>query len=383
MQILYNERYRGWIIQSLAIVTVLLVIGAVANNVSNNLAANGIATGFGFLSETAGYEVTMSLIEYSASDTHWDAYLVGLLNTLVVSILGIITATLMGLFVALGRLSSNWLLSRLCYAYLEYFRNVPIIIHLIIAYGILLSLPPLKRAWNFFDMIVLSNRGLTIPAPQFGADFYYVLGALLLGFVASEYTGRYSKRKFDETGRLMPYLILKRMGLLILPAMVVYCSVDAPMTWSVPVLKGFNLQGGINFSPEFGALWLATTIYFGAHISEVIRSGILAVPKGQLDASLALGLRPMRAMFLIILPQAMRIIVPPMANYYVNIIKNSTLGVAIGYADLMSTTGGTSLNITGQAIECLIMVMATFSVFNLITAIFMNWYNAKVTLVER
>jgi general L-amino acid transport system permease protein len=178
-------------------------------------------------------------------------------------------------------------------------------------------------------------------------------------------------------------MLLKHISLLFIPAMIVYWIADTPITWSIPVLKGFNLQGGINFSPEFGALWLATTIYFGAHISEVIRSGILAVPKGQLEASLALGVRPMRTMFLVIMPQAMRIIVPPMANYYINIIKTSTLGVAIGYPDLMSTTGGTSLNITGQAVECLIMVMATFSLFNLITGLFMNWYNAKVTLVER
>lgn len=383
MKILYNERYRGWIIQGLTVFFVLLFIGMIVNNVSNNLATNGIATGFGFLGQTAGYEITMSLIEYSASDTHWDAYVVGLLNTLVISVLGIITATLMGLFVALGRLSSNWLLSRLCYAYLEYFRNVPIIIHLIIFYGVVLSLPPLKKAWSFFDAIVLSNRGLTLPVPQFGPDFRYVVIALFIGAAAAWYIGRHSKRVFDETGQRSSYLLLKRLGLLIIPSMIIYWSVGSPVTWSVPELKGFNLQGGINVSPEFAALWMATTIYFGAHISEVIRSGILAVPKGQFDASLALGIRPMRTMFLIILPQAMRIIVPPMANYYVNIIKNSTLGVAIGYADLMSTTGGTSLNITGQAVECLIMVMATFSLFNLITAMFMNWYNSKVTLVER
>jgi general L-amino acid transport system permease protein len=383
MHILYNERYRAWIIQGLTVFIVLLFIGMVANNVSNNLDKNGIATGFGFLSQTAGYEISMSLIEYSAADTHWDAYVVGLLNTLLVAILGIITATLLGFFVALGRLSSNWLLSRLCYAYLEYFRNVPIIIHLIITYGVVLSLPPIKQAWHFFDAIVLSNRGLTVPSPQFGPGFTYVAITLLLGAASAWFLGRYSRRVFDETEKLPCYMLLKHISLLFIPAMIVYWIADTPITWSIPVLKGFNLQGGINFSPEFGALWLATTIYFGAHISEVIRSGILAVPKGQLEASLALGVRPMRTMFLVIMPQAMRIIVPPMANYYINIIKTSTLGVAIGYPDLMSTTGGTSLNITGQAVECLIMVMATFSLFNLITGLFMNWYNAKVTLVER
>ncbi len=382
MSALYNERFRAYFIQAFALVAVIALFVALGHNAAVKLEQNGIASGFGFLNDTAGYQISMALIDYSASDTHWDAYLVGLLNTLLIAVLTIISATSVGLLVALGRLSSNWVLSRLCYCFLEYFRNVPILVHLFIIYGIVLILPPVRKSWTLFDSFYLSNRGFVMPKPGMETGFSFVILTFVAGIALAYLLARRSKETFNREGKRTPFLSVKILGLALLPATIVFFALGAPLSWSIPVLKGFNLRGGLTLSPEFCALWLAGTIYYGAHISEVIRSGILAVSKGQREASIALGVSPIRTMMQVILPQAMRIIVPPMANYYVNITKNSALGIAIGYPDLMATTGGTSLNLTGQAIECLVMVMATYCFFNLLTALLMNYYNKKVSLVR-
>ena len=377
-----DQRIRGIIAQSLVIVLLGLLIYFVVSNTIHNLAARNIATGFWFLSQPAGFEIQMSLIPYSAESTHGRVFVVGLLNTLFISILGCVLATLLGFFLGVMRLSGNWLLGRIIYWYVEFTRNVPLLLQIIFWYTIFLKLPHVRESMDLGGSLYLNNRGLFSPAPVLGQAFDFVLIALAIAIAAAWMIGRWARKRQDATGQTFPVGWVSLALLVVLPLAVFYAA-GAPLEWQFPERTRFSLRGGMQIAPEFMAMLLALTLYTAAFISEIVRAGILSVNKGQREAAAALGLRQSWIMKLIIVPQAMRVIIPPLASQYMNLTKNSSLGFAIGYGELMAVFGGISLNQTGQAIECMAIVMVTYLIISLSISLFMNWYNARVRLIER
>jgi general L-amino acid transport system permease protein len=381
-RIWYDPFYRGIVYQVLVVGIIALGLAYFISNVVTNLERQRIASGFGFLDREAGFAIGESLIPYSASDTYGRAFLVGLLNTFRVGILGILLATILGVVIGVARLSSNWLVAKLAAVYVEVMRNLPLLLQLFIWYGVLtLSLPGPRQALTPVEGVFVSNRGLRFAVPAEDPVYFWMLVAFLAAIVASFGVSRYAKRRQHLTGQQTPVGRIVLSLLLGLP-FVVWLLGGAPTAMDVPELRGFNFVGGVNLSPEFAALLLGLSTYTAAFIAEIVRAGILAVPHGQKEAAAALGLSPGRTLRLVVLPQALRIIVPPTTSQYLNLFKNSSLAVAIGYPDLVSI-GNTTLNQTGQAIEAISIFMAVYLFISLTISLFMNWYNRVIALKER
>ena len=378
-----DQKFRSLFYQTLVVGLFALGIYYITATTAINLEKRNIATGWSFLNNPAGFDISFSpFLDFKSTDTHLKVYYVGVLNTLLVSFTGCIAATILGFFVGIIRLSSNWLLSRTAYVYVEFCRNVPLILQIILWYSILLQMPRIKQAIEIFHGFFITNRGLYSPRPVYEAGFSNVFFFLIVGIVASIWISKWSKKRQEKTGERFPVL-LTSLGLIILLPLIVFFISGSPMTFEYPVLKGFNFKGGMVIRPEFIAMFLALSIYTGAFISETVRSGILSVTKGQREASAAIGLKPTWIMRLIIIPQALRVIVPPLTSQYLNLTKNSSLGIAVGYADLVHGFGGISLNQTGQAIECMVIVMSTYLAISLIISFFMNIYNKSIQFKEK
>lgn len=367
------------------VVFVAAVVGAGAfliHNMLGNIGRQNIATGFGFLHKEAAFGIGESLIAYTPADTYFRAFLVGLTNTLYVAALGIVFATILGTVMGLARLSSNWLVAKLAQIYVETFRNIPLLLQLFFWWGLLNKAAPQPRqAWQILPDVFVSNRGIVYPVPQASPADPWVGLAFVIGIVLTFGLRRWAKRRQAATGQQFPTGWMG-LGLIVgLPA-VVYVLAGAPLTLDVPRLKGFNFSGGSAMSPEFAALLLGLVIYTGTFIAEIVRAGILAVSWGQSEAAMALGLRPSHRMRLVVLPQALRVIVPPMTSQYLSLTKNSSLAVAIGFPDLVSIAN-TTMNQTGQAVEGIIIIMAVYLSISLAISLAMNLYNRSVALVER
>jgi general L-amino acid transport system permease protein len=363
---------------------VAAVVAFAAWNAADNLARAKIASGFGFWDTTAGFDINQTLIAYSAqSSTYGRAFWVGLLNTLLVSGLGIVLATLLGFLIGIGRLSRNWLMARMCGFYVETIRNVPLLLQLLFWYNaVLKALPELRDSHALPGGIFLSNRGLYVPRPIFAESFAFVLAAVILAIVAAIAFAVFAKRRREQSGQRWPVGAVS-VTVLLGPPLLVFVVSGFPVTLEYPEMGRFNISGGIEILPEFLALLFGLTIYTAAFIAEVVRAGITAVSKGQTEAAYALGLRPAATLRLVVIPQAMRVIIPPLTNQYLNLTKNSSLAVAIGYPDLVQIFTGTVLNQTGQAVEIVALTMAVYLTISLITSVAMNWYNARMALPER
>jgi general L-amino acid transport system permease protein len=354
-----------------------------ALNVKANLDALKIASGFGFLDNTAGFAVNQSLIPYNESDTYGRVFLVGLLNTLLVAGIGIVLATILGFFIGIARLSRNWLLARLAEAYVELIRNLPLLFQLLFWYlAVLGTLPGPRQSISLFGEIFLNNRGIIVPAPIAGKGAGAVVAVFAVSVIAIVALKLWARRRQMRTGRQVPLLWIS-LALLVVPSLVALIATGFPIGFERPELRGFNFVGGIRLLPEFVALLVALTTYTAAFIAEVVRAGLLAVPRGQSEAASALGLRRGLTLRLIVVPQALRVIVPPLTNQYLNLTKNSSLAVAVGYPDLFAVFAGTTLHQTGQAIEIIAITMAVYLAISLITSGLMNWYNAHIRIAER
>jgi general L-amino acid transport system permease protein len=382
-RLLYDPRVRGLIAQALLLVAIVAVGVWIVGNAIDNLARQNIASGFDFLGRTAGFDISQSLIAYANTSTYGRAFWVGLLNTLLVSGLGIVLATLIGVLVGLGRLSSNWLVARIATLYVEIVRNVPLLLQLFVWYfAVLKALPAPRQSLALPLGAFLNVRGLYLPDPIGLPGIGFVAAAGLLALLLALALLVWAGRRRRSTGRRFP-AVLTALGLILGVPLAVFALTGAPLTFAMPRLKGFNVEGGLVVQPEFLALLLGLSVYTAAFIAEIVRSGIAGVPKGQKEAAAALGLSAAQAMRLVVMPQALRIIIPPLTNQYLNLTKNSSLAVAIGYPDLVSVFAGTVLNQTNQALEVILITMAVYLTLSLATSLVMNWFNAQFALVER
>ncbi|MEK9886278.1 MAG: ABC transporter permease subunit, partial [Pelagibacteraceae bacterium] len=376
-KIIFDEKSRSLLIQTLTIGIFALVIYELVQQTAYNLDKRGISSGFDFLNMAAGYDISIRLIPFTSEDTHLRAYFVGLLNTLLIAVCGCFLATIMGFLVGIIRLSSNWLFKNIAYVYVEFTRNVPVLLQIILYYSILLHLPQIKQAIVLFDNFYLTNRGFYMPSPILKEGFGIVLGSFGLAIVATYFIKKFFQRKQEKTGKQYPVFLINS-AIVIFTPIIFYYIAGMPIELDSPVLKGFNFKGGMVVRPEFLGMLFGLSIYTAAFISETVRSGIISVSKGQREASQALGLKNNLIMRLIIIPQALRVIIPPLTSQYLNLTKNSSLGIAIGYADLVHGFGGISLNQTGRAIEIMMIVMLTYLTISLIISFFMNMYNKAV-----
>ncbi|PKU26491.1 amino acid ABC transporter permease [Telmatospirillum siberiense] len=374
-----NERFRGVLYQFLLMAMVAGIGWFLVANTLTNLNARHIATGFGFLDREAGFGISEHLVPYLPSDSYFRAFEVGLLNTLEVAVIGIVLTTLLGLVMGIARLSHNWLVARLASAYVEAMRNVPVLLLLLFCYSLItVSLPLSRNAFNLFDCIFLSNRGLRVPAMIWDDSAVMVVSTLALAVAASFLVGVWARRRQEKTGRYFPVL-WSSLGLIAGLPLIAFLATGAHLSFDVPHMAGFNFAGGSTVSPEFAALLLGLVVYTGAFIAEIVRSGILAVSYGQTEAALALGLSRMQVLRLVVLPQSLRVIIPPLTSQYLNLVKNSPLAVAIGFPDLVSVAN-TAINQTGQAVEGVSIIMGVYLAISLILSFLMNWYNKRVAL---
>ncbi len=378
----YDPGKRSILYQLGTIIMVGLLGYYLISNTTANLEKQSIASGFGFLKKEASFEIGESLISYSAADTYARALIVGTLNTLKVSFIGIILTIILGTFIGIARLSTNWLVAKLTAIYIEVFRNIPILLQLFFWYALFYEiLPSPRQALNPSVGVFLSNRGLVFAVPQPHPAYWYMLLAFLIACVAVYLLKRWAQKRQEKTGQIFPVFRVS-LGLMIGLPLLVWWLGGAPTAMDIPELKGFNFKGGMNVSPEFTALLLGLMLYTAAFVAEVVRAGIQAVSHGQTEAAMSLGLKPGQILSLVILPQAMRVIIPPLTSQMLSLAKNSSLAVAIGYPDFVSVAG-TAINQTGQAIEGVAMIMFVYLCFSLTTSAFMNWYNKKMALVER
>ena len=379
-----NKKYRSVFIQIITMVVLFAVLGLIGKNVATNLEIAGKDFSFGFLNYPAGYDITFQpFIPYTPTDTHFDAAIIGILNTLLVAVSGVILASILGFTMGILRLSNNWLISRLVYVFLEFTRNVPILLHILFVHSIFLYVFPVpKRAISISDTFFFSNRGIQIPSPVFEDGFGYVWTVLLIAIAIVAVFVYRAKKIQDETGKIYPVLTISLAILFCLPLLTFFVS-GAPLSWEIPALKGFNFKGGTSIKPEYLALTFALSYYTSCFIAEIVRGGILAISHGQSEAADALGLSPNRTLQLVVIPQALRVIIPPLASQYLNLTKNSSLAIAIGYMDVVATIGGISLMQTGKEMETMIIVLLTYLFFSLIISGFMNWFNSRMSLVER
>ncbi|MBB3658578.1 general L-amino acid transport system permease protein [Rhizobium sp. BK650] len=379
---LYDPTIRGIFFQALTIILLVALIWSIAHNTAVNLARANIASGFGFLNGRAGFEVGQSLIPYSSDSTYGRALLVGLLNTILIAVTGIITATIIGFIIGIGRLSRNWLIAKLCTVYVEVFRNIPPLLVIFFWYsGVLAILPNARDSLHLPLGSYLNNRGLAFPKPIFGDGFWLVGVAFVIAIIATIVTARWAHRRQAATGQPF-HTIWVSIGLIVGLPLLAFLIAGAPLSFDFPIAGKFNLTGGSVVGPEFMSLFLALSFYTAAFIAEIVRSGIRGVPKGQTEAAAALGLHPSAITRLVVIPQAFRIIIPPLSSQYLNLTKNSSLAIAIGFADLVAV-GSTTLNQTGQSVEVILIWMVIYLSISIVTSLLMNWFNAKMALVER
>lgn len=377
-----DPRFRA-VVWQIVIVGIVVGIGwYLIHNTTTNLEDRHIATGFAFLGRTAGIPIGESMIPYNpAVSTYGTALLIGILNTLKVAVVGVVLATILGTLIGIGRLSKNWLMAKLTAFYVETLRDIPLLLQLLFWYTILQGLPAPRQALHIGRAFFLTNRGMRLPSLDWQPAHTWALAAFVLGIVGTIATGRRARWRQEATGvrpAIWPFAVVLLVGF----PLVVWGASGAPFHLELPVLRGFNFRGGTTLSPEYFALLLGLVIYTASYIAEIVRSGIQAVPQGQWEAAGALGLRQAWIMRLIVLPQALRVIIPPMTSQYLNLTKNSSLAVAIGYQDVVSIAN-TTLNQTGQAIEGIAYIMAVYLTISLSISLFMNWYNAHIALVER
>ena len=379
----HSLRFGLLAVQAALVVGLGALIYLVALNVAQNLSRAHIASGFGFWNNTAGFDISQSLIPYSAStSTFGRAFWVGLLNTLVVAGLGIVLATVIGFLIGLGRLSPNLLVARLCGGYVELIRNVPLLLQLLFWYNaVLKALPDLRGSLLLPAGVILNNRGLFLPRAEFGAPFAAVLIAFVAAVAAAIALWRRARRRFELTGKPVR-VVWPTLALLIGFPLIALAVTGAPIRFGELQVSRFNVSGGVEILPEFAALVVALSVYTAAFIAEVVRAGVLAVEQGQVEAAQSLGLRPGATLRLVVVPQAMRVIIPPLTSQYLNLLKNSSLAVAIGYPDLVQVFAGSVLNITGQAVEVIAVTMAVYLAISLLTSLLMNLYARSVTIAD-
>ncbi|MAT66329.1 MAG: amino acid ABC transporter permease [Gammaproteobacteria bacterium] len=378
-----DPKVRALVFQILALLTVVAFFIYIVHNTLLNMEARGISTGFGFLDRSSGFAILQSLIPYNESSSYGRTFIVGLLNTILVSALGIFFATLIGFLVGVLRLSKNWLINKLAMVYIELFRNIPLLLQIVFWYfAVAFNLPSPRQSMALGDAVFLNNRGMYLPAPVFGEGFWMTAVTFLAALVGMVFLVRWARRRFEATGQTF-HTVWASLGLVIGVPLIVFLATGAPLHWDLPELAGFNFKGGLTVIPELFALTLALSIYTAAFIAETVRSGIQAVSHGQTEAASALGLSHGRTLRLVVIPQAMRVIIPPLTSQYLNLTKNSSLAVAIGYPDLVAVFAGTTLNQTGQAVEIIAITMAVYLTLSLLISVFMNWYNAKMALRER
>lgn len=377
-----NPKFRNIIYQIAAIALFGLLAGYLISNTLDNLERQQIATGFGFLQKESSFEIGESIIAYSSANTYGRALIVGALNTLKVSFVGIILTVILGTFLGIARLSKNWLVAKIAAIYIEVMQNIPILLQLFLWYAIFYeSLPAPSQALNPVKHLFLSNRGVIMATPVPHPAYLYMFFALLAAGITAWLIRRWAKKRQAQTGQIFPVGWVTT-GLMIGLPLIVWILFGAPLTLDIPELKGFNFKGGITFSPEFIALLLGLVLYTAAFVAEAVRAGIQAVSKGQTEAAVSIGLKPGQVLNLVILPQALRVVIPPLTSQLLNLTKNSSLAVAIGYPDFVSVAN-TTINQTGQSIEGVALIMVVYLFFSLSTSLFMNWYNKKAKLVER
>jgi general L-amino acid transport system permease protein len=398
--LLNDTRYRSLTMQAIAAILLALMLGYLYSNLAANLRAAGLNISFSFLTSPAGYDINQTLISYTSQSSNLRAAVVGILNTLLVAVLACVTATVFGVLAGVLRLSNNWLVSKLMAVYVEIFRNIPVLIWIIIIFTIMTAVMPSARSYLGEDpernmlggMFALTNRGVYTPGPFFttgfggeegsGLNWLLVVGILIASFLGARMVTARANKKQEQTG-IRPSTLLPNLAIWILPVTIL--CVILGLSWDLPdpLANRFNLRGGIQIGAPLIALWFALSIYTGAFIAENVRAGIQAVSKGQAEAASALGLRPNRTMSLVVLPQALRVIIPPLISQYLNITKNSSLAIAVGYADITATLGGITLNQTGRAIECVLLLMLFYLTISLLISTFMNVYNNAMKLKER
>ena len=354
----YDKETRSIIVQIIAAALILAFFSFIINNAVVNLSNIGKDINFSFLWDDASYDINQHLIEYSSTSSHFRAMIVGLINTLLVAVAGIVLATILGFLLGVMRLSSNWLTQKIAYVYIEYMRNVPVLLHILLLHGLIVSsLPRPKGSYSFSDTFFLNNRGFQMPSPEFQSLFWVVSGFVVGGLAFAWWFSRHAQKVQDTTGKAYPVALINIAAIVLLP-LAVYFILGSPIEWDVPALKGFNFKGGMVIRPEFIALWLALSLYTAAFIGEIVRAGIVAIDHGQTEAAQALGISNSRVLKLVVIPQALRVIIPPLTSQYLNLAKNSSLALAIGYMDIVATIGGISLNQTGREMECMLIVMA-------------------------
>ncbi|NKB76343.1 MAG: ABC transporter permease subunit [Gammaproteobacteria bacterium] len=381
---LWNDKEtRSIIIQIIAFAAIFALFFYMVRNAVINLEAIGKDISFDFLWQPASYDISQSLVEYTSRSSHFTAMIVGIINTLLIAVFGILLSTVLGFLLGVLRLSKNWVTNKLAYVYIEYTRNVPVLLHILLIHGLIVHALPLpKNAINVSDAAFLTNRGFFLPSPEIQPLFWFVLALFVMGIIFSIWFRSYAKRVQDETGKYYPVFWISLSAIMGFP-LIMYFLLGSPIDWQIPELKGFNYKGGMVIRPEFIALWIALSCYTAAFIGEIVRSGITAVSWGQTEAASALGVSRGRTLSLVVIPQALRIIIPPLTSQYLNITKNSSLAIAIGYMDIVATIGGISLNQTGREMECMTIVLLLYLTFSLLISAFMNWYNKRIKLTER
>ena len=385
-----DKRYRAYTFQFIALLLLISAFSYLGYNLVKNLQSAGLNISYKFLGDPAGYDINQRLIEYDNQSTHWRASLVGVLNTLLVAFLGCITATIIGVVVGVLRLSNNWIVSKLMSVYVEIFRNVPVLIWILIIMAVFTSVLPQPRDFRganatasmVADSFAFTGRGFYSPAPIFNDGSMVVVVAFILSIAGMFYYRRYAKKALFERGQMLP-TFWPSIGILLIPSILVFFVMGQPISLEYPALKGFNFQGGIYMRASLISLWFALSIYTAAFIAENVRAGILSVSSGQSEAAASLGLRPNRIMNLVVLPQALRVIIPPLISHFLNLTKNSSLAIAVGYMDLTGTLGGITLNQTGRAIETVLLLMAFYLTISLSISAIMNVYNNSMKLKER
>ena len=388
--LLNDKRYRSYTFQFFALFILICIVAYLGKNLVQNLAAAGLNISYNFLGTPAGYDINQRLVEYNSQSTHLRAAFVGVLNTLLVAFLGCITATVLGITAGILRLSNNWIVSKLMGVYVEIFRNVPVLIWILIINSIFVALLPQPRAFRgenpeasmLFDAFAFTGRGVYIPKPVLYEGGSIVLATFILSLIAIFFYRRYARRALFEHGMVVP-IFWPSLAILFVPTLAIFFLLGNPIGLEYPELKGFNFKGGIWARGSLISLWLALSIYTGAFIAEIVRAGIQSVGKGQSEAAGALGLRSNLIMNLVILPQALRVIIPPLISFYLNITKNSSLALAVGYMDITATLGGITLNQTGRAIEAILLLMLFYLVISLSISAIMNIYNRSIRLKER
>jgi general L-amino acid transport system permease protein len=380
---LSDPKVRAWLFQIITIGVVVFMGWYLFDNTQTNLQHRGITSGFGFLDRSAGFGIAQHLIDYTESDTYARVFVIGLLNTLLVTVIGVVLATLLGFIVGVARLSPNWMISKLATVYVEVFRNIPPLLQILFWYfAVFLTMPGPRGSHTIGGMFFFSNRGLNMPGATVTDAFWPFLGSVVVAVVAVILMVRWANKRFEATGVPFRKFWAGLVLMVVIPALCVLISGN-PLHWEMPELKGFNFVGGWVMIPELLALTIALTVYTAAFIAEIVRSGIKSVSHGQTEAARSLGLRPGPTLRKVIIPQALRVIIPPLTSQYLNLAKNSSLAAGIGYPEMVSLFAGTVLNQTGQAIEVIAITMSVYLAISISISLLMNWYNKRIALIER